>query len=214
MKENLKNKKGITLIALVITIIVLLILAIVTIRIVVNQNIINHANNAVTAYNEAQNNESAQLTWVEELMKNKGGSSASNSNSGNSNEVSSAWWIIPEAQEVEYYIIASTDTEGARTGILNVPIGGGNEVPIVMMETIANSEEFYCYFVDERTVSLINNTEGKNKTGSPIELFTWYKGTGEFDINEKYEGTSPIAENSFTHIYNQNAFDHIMQSFH
>ena len=81
MKETLKNKKGITLIALVITIIVLLILAIVTIRIVVNQNIINHANNAVTAYNEAQNNEAAQLTWAEELMKNKGGTSDTSSNS-------------------------------------------------------------------------------------------------------------------------------------
>ena len=83
MKENFKNKEGITLIALVITIIVLLILAIVTIRIVVNQNIINHANNAVTAYNEAQNNEAEQLTWVEGLMKNKGGSSSS-ANSSNS----------------------------------------------------------------------------------------------------------------------------------
>ena len=82
MKENLKNKKGITLIALVITIIVLLILAIVTISIVVNQNIIGHANNAVTAYNEAQQNETEQLTWIEGLMKNKGGSSTGGTSNG------------------------------------------------------------------------------------------------------------------------------------
>ena len=88
MKGNLKKEKGITLIALVITIIVLLILAIVTIRIVVNQNIINHANNAVTAYNEAQNNEAEQLTWVEGLMQNKGGTSTSNSESSNSGQSS------------------------------------------------------------------------------------------------------------------------------
>ena len=83
MKENLKNKKGITLIALVITIIVLLILAIVTIRIMTNQNIIGHANNAVTSYNEAQNNESEQLTWAEQLMKNYKGSGTTTPNNQN-----------------------------------------------------------------------------------------------------------------------------------
>ena len=68
MKEKLRKEKGITLIALVITIIVLLILAIVTIRIMTNQNIIGHANNAVTSYNQAQINETAQLTYVEGLI--------------------------------------------------------------------------------------------------------------------------------------------------
>ena len=47
MKESLKNKKGITLIALVITIIVMLILVTVTIRVATDGNLFTHASNAV-----------------------------------------------------------------------------------------------------------------------------------------------------------------------
>lgn len=47
-----KNQKGITLVALVITIVVLLILAGVAITLAVNQGeLFNHANNAVTEWN-------------------------------------------------------------------------------------------------------------------------------------------------------------------
>lgn len=76
MKERMKNTKGITLIALIITIIILLILAMVTIRILMNQGIIKHAQNATTAYNEAQNNELEYLTYAEgEMDKYAGGGS-------------------------------------------------------------------------------------------------------------------------------------------
>lgn len=64
----MRAEKGITLVALVITIIVLLILAMVTISIVMRDGIINHANNAVTAYNEAQTNEAAYLDYAEGQM--------------------------------------------------------------------------------------------------------------------------------------------------
>ena len=121
MKENLKNEKGITLIALVITIIVLLILAIVTIRIVVNQNIINHANNAVTAYNEAQKNEAEQLTWVEELMKNKGGSSSTDSNSGSSSQGSDNNNYSKTAT-ITIGQLYAMDEDGFSDGTLNVTI--------------------------------------------------------------------------------------------
>lgn len=53
-----KGQKGITLVALVITIIVMLILAAVTIALVLNQDgIIGHAKNAVTLTNQAQQDE-------------------------------------------------------------------------------------------------------------------------------------------------------------
>ena len=57
MKKNLKENKGITLIALIITIIVLLILAVVTINAVNEGSIFAHANNAVTKYNAAATEE-------------------------------------------------------------------------------------------------------------------------------------------------------------
>ncbi len=66
----MKAEKGITLVALVITIIVLLILAMVSIALVMNTGIINHANNAVTKYNDAQVNEQQQLNAMENWMVN------------------------------------------------------------------------------------------------------------------------------------------------
>ena len=61
-KENLN--KGITLVALVITIIVLLILAGVTLSIVMNGNIIGRAQNAVNTYDDQSKNESQKLNWL------------------------------------------------------------------------------------------------------------------------------------------------------
>ena len=65
MKEKQKNyEKGITLIALVITIIVLLILAGVTLRIVMNGGIIEKSQNAVDRYSQAQQNETEKLEYI------------------------------------------------------------------------------------------------------------------------------------------------------
>lgn len=60
----LKSSKGITLVALVITIIVLLILAGVTLSIVMNGNIIGQAQNAVNTYDDQSKNESEKLNWL------------------------------------------------------------------------------------------------------------------------------------------------------
>ena len=60
----LKSSKGITLVALVITIIVLLILAGVTLSIVMNGNIIGRAQNAVNTYDDQSKNESQKLNWL------------------------------------------------------------------------------------------------------------------------------------------------------
>lgn len=66
----MKQQKGITLIALVITIIVLLILAIVSISLVWKDGIIQHANNAVTRYKDAQYNEQQQIDNANLVMGN------------------------------------------------------------------------------------------------------------------------------------------------
>lgn len=60
----LKSSKGITLVALVITIIVLLILVGVTLSIVMNGNIIGQAQNAVNTYDDQSKNESQKLNWL------------------------------------------------------------------------------------------------------------------------------------------------------
>lgn len=71
----LKQQKGITLVALIITIIVLLILAGVTISLVLGDNgILNHAEDAGERYQNAANNEAKGLNsvgnWMDNLVQN------------------------------------------------------------------------------------------------------------------------------------------------
>ncbi len=70
MKNNLKENKGITLVALIITIIVLLILAVVTISAVNEGSLFAHANNAATEYSEAADKENTMISnYLSELAK-------------------------------------------------------------------------------------------------------------------------------------------------
>lgn len=67
----LKGQKGITLVALVITIIVLLILAGVTISLVIGDNgILNHAKTAGNSYQSASYNEAKDLNSFSDEMQN------------------------------------------------------------------------------------------------------------------------------------------------
>ena len=65
----MREQKGITLVALIITIIVLLILAMVSISLVMNGGIIARANNAVNNYAYAEQNEQLQLNYAENTMQ-------------------------------------------------------------------------------------------------------------------------------------------------
>ena len=74
MKISLKEEKGITLIALVITIIVLLILAAVSIATLTGQNgILTQANNAKTSTEIGEEKEKVELSAVGALAKDNGG---------------------------------------------------------------------------------------------------------------------------------------------
>ena len=66
----MREQKGITLVALIITIIVLLILAMVSISLVLNGGIIDRANNAVHNYQAAELNEQQQLNAANNWMAN------------------------------------------------------------------------------------------------------------------------------------------------
>lgn len=66
----MKAQKGITLVALVITIIVLLILAMVSILIVNQQGLFDRAKNSATTYNKAAEDEQANITAAEKIIDN------------------------------------------------------------------------------------------------------------------------------------------------
>ena len=75
MKDKLKREKGITLIALIITIIIMLILAGVSISIIKNQGIITKSNEAVEKYNQSAEGAIAQIKekrYVESLKDYQG----------------------------------------------------------------------------------------------------------------------------------------------
>lgn len=61
----LKNQKGITLVALVITIVILIILATVSITIALNGGLVGHAKSGADAYKAAQDKETKGITNVE-----------------------------------------------------------------------------------------------------------------------------------------------------
>lgn len=60
-----KSEKGITLVALVITIVILIILATVSITIALNGGLVGHAESGADAYKAAQDKETKGITNVE-----------------------------------------------------------------------------------------------------------------------------------------------------
>ena len=66
-----KGNKGITLVALIITIIVLLILAGVSITFALQGNILNNAQTAVNEYDNASTNEAQIINFINQTIDNK-----------------------------------------------------------------------------------------------------------------------------------------------
>ena len=110
MNKKLKNKqeKGITLIALVVTIVVLLILAGVSISLVLNNNgVISKAKDAKNQYAEAQTNEEKQLNEVSDWIDTKvGDTTGGGSAEGSGSTVDRV--PIPDG----YYYVGGTKAKG------------------------------------------------------------------------------------------------------
>ena len=106
MKKEIKNKqeKGITLIALVVTIVVLLILAGVSISLVLNNNgVISKAKDAKNQYAEAQTNDEKQLNEVTDWIDTKVGDTTGG---GSVTKIDGV--PIPEG----YYYVGGTKAKG------------------------------------------------------------------------------------------------------
>ena len=77
----MKNNKGITLVALTITIIVLLVLATVSISLVINSGILDHAQQGVDRYSEEEELEQIKLAVASAMLKGNGFLDTENLNS-------------------------------------------------------------------------------------------------------------------------------------
>mgnify|MGYP004586381031 CR=1 FL=1 len=109
---NNKNSKGITLVALVVTIVVLLILAGVLINLVLGQNgLISNAKNARNKTLEAEETEGASLNTATDYIKQTAGVSASGITAGDYGKVVTNYnadgktWEIFYADESNVYLI-------------------------------------------------------------------------------------------------------------
>ena len=112
MKRKTKIEKGITLIALIITIVVLLILAAVAISSITNDGILQYAQNAAKDYNQAVKNE--QLT-LEGLMGFLDAQDAYNEEEGVNTPLmktgmtpvkydeTNSCWVVTTADDAEWY---------------------------------------------------------------------------------------------------------------
>ena len=109
-KLKIKQEKGITLIALVVTIVVLLILAGVSISLVLNNNgVISKAKEAKNQYAEAQTNDEKQLNEVSDWIDTKVGDIAGGGSAGGSDyDPASEGVPIPEG----YYYVGGTKAKG------------------------------------------------------------------------------------------------------
>ena len=110
MKKEIKNKqeRGITLIALVVTIVVLLILAGVSISLVLNNNgVISKAKDAKNQYAEAQTNDEKQLNEVSDWIKETVGDTTGGGSAGGSGSTVDGV-PIPDG----YYYVGGTKAKG------------------------------------------------------------------------------------------------------
>lgn len=107
-KLKIKQEKGITLIALVVTIVVLLILAGVSISLVLNNNgVISKAKEARDKYAEAQTNDEKQLNEVSDWIKETVGDTTGGGSAGGSGSTVDGV-TIPEG----YYYVGGTKAKG------------------------------------------------------------------------------------------------------
>lgn len=200
MKEKLKNNKGITLVALVITIIILLILAMVSISLVMNTRIINHANNAVTSYKEAEENEQKQLNAIaDEIGKY-------------TEKTDTEWWNPTEKElsdmkndgENRYYV--------AYNGIYGSWDNGLQILYEVDEIRVLINKSAYIFYISEELVN-----EEFEYWGMKIEKFKWYKVEIEDqkEILIEYKGSFPINESDLIagEIYSTTYLQKIINSF-
>ena len=166
--RGLKNTKGITLVALIITIIVLLILAMVSISLVMNSGIIDKADQSVKTYSDEEIQEKIKIAYSEYQMAQYSGQKLSLdealTNSGLTEKTISGegpWTIIISTEQVYTLSKDGTITDGstnnatggnATGGSINYSEGGLLERVIDFSSTYVNilgGQEISQQFVNE-----------------------------------------------------------------
>ena len=156
--QMLKNKSGITLVALIITIIILLILAGVSLSFVFNGGILDKAQQAVNEYENASKKEEGLLDEIDSYLKNElGGSNADGD------------------IDLEYNSEKGVNKPKLTEGMIPVKYNASSEKWVITNE---NDEEWYDY--NNKQWANIMLSDGKYKTSNPVEYTT--DGTTEVEF--------------------------------
>ena len=189
IKNNIKSEKGITLIALVITIIVLLILAGISISMLSGDNsILSRAGQARDKTEYATIEERRRLTMLE---------AASNVNGENYNGIKIPAGFAPTKKEGESTVdegLVITDSEGKEYVWIEVPNDGTGPVYTEVASAEENSDDYYTAIAtalrtyctkDAKGGDLIKDgttsdgTNGKTSTYGYTDV--WYDGSGDLE---------------------------------
>ena len=166
----MKNKQGISLIVLVITIIVMIILAASVVITLSNTGVIGRANEAVDLTNEAQVQDLAALTWADAYMDNKRGTDLVNEVTTKLGEqgVTSDKWNIT-ITDTGVVVTNKNSSSGTGLGSLITAANYGDKVDYTVTVDGTTYSDWQIYYHNSDYVYLIS--------GSYVEEVSLEKGT-------------------------------------
>ena len=163
--SNYKMDRGITLIALVVTIIILLILVGVSIASINGQGLLARAKNAAEVYNEAAEEEEEQLRSAENFLKQEFvRTTANNLSQSNYNKVKAKYLNTSEPLNLLTVDYVPEDLSADTVTIPSTNNGGVSDQDYTQANTKATGESrmsWYVLNVDANNLVLISSTSGK-----------------------------------------------------
>ena len=210
MKEKLKQTKGITLIALIITIIVLLILAMVSIRLIMNAGIIGKAQTATETYGIEEEKEQIKLAYADYQMAKESGEANPTLDVAGASEVqeSDESWTITFEKTGNVYTLSADGKTITPQGGTSGENTGNIDFEAIKSDVLANKEA-YLAKADAAGQDITSNKDiGIGTDGNIVNLDLWNyeekenaiciygQGSGESAYsgkitNGKIEGTVP-----------------------
>ena len=133
MKGKTKQQKGITLIALIITIVVLLILAAVAISSIQNDGILHYAQNAADNWNKAAQNEANMLGDYMNYLNNMGSSSTSGTWTQNGTTVTNGKDTLAVGDTVKVQVGEGTAEAYSANGYSNWKVLGAENGQLLLV---------------------------------------------------------------------------------
>ena len=164
MKEKLEQTKGITLIALIITIIVLLILAMVSIRLIMNNGIITKAEKATNDYNVSEQKEQIQLGYSDYQMAKA---------QGETNPTLKVEGATVTGNESNGWSITFTQNDGTSKTYKLSSTGNVLDFESLKSAALANKEEYLAKASAAGQNTTSNKDIGIGTDGSIVDLDEW-----------------------------------------